>query len=156
MHDAGDRGGDEPWKAEHRIDGDHKCGNERIVIVRVSVRDFVGRMVDNVPRDAIVQETQYKGERRGSGRHENDPGLAIEIQQVDKPRPPAVRFDDIRAVVGKVGRARLGAAIERRCEGVRNVQFLRGYAGKDKVLQGREENDGDGDSVVRWNACKGV
>mmetsp|Transcript_14681 Transcript_14681/g.34111 ORF Transcript_14681/g.34111 Transcript_14681/m.34111 type:complete len:307 (-) Transcript_14681:289-1209(-) len=89
VHDAGDRRGDEPRQTEDRVDGDHDSGHERVVVVRVPVRDPVGRVVDDVPRDAVVEEAQDEGQRRGPGRSEDDPGLPAEIEEVDDPRPPA-------------------------------------------------------------------
>tara|TARA_B110001452_G_C14874278_1_gene305629 strand:- start:112 stop:333 length:222 start_codon:yes stop_codon:yes gene_type:complete len=73
-------------------------------------------MIDNVPRNAIIQKRQDESENRGTSSNKNSGGLSIQIKNVYDPRSSSIWF----FLQGTIGRVVLGATCratkERWCE----------------------------------------
>mmetsp|Transcript_21094 Transcript_21094/g.50046 ORF Transcript_21094/g.50046 Transcript_21094/m.50046 type:complete len:431 (+) Transcript_21094:1078-2370(+) len=102
-----------------------------------------------MPGDPVVEEDQDEGEDRGTGRHEGHPVLAVEIPEVDDPRPLSIGSgEEVGAVDRPVGGARGVAAGVRRGEGLRDVQGFRRDVRKDDLGHHRHGEDGRDDGEV--------
>lgn len=71
VQDARYRRCNEPRQTQKRVDADHDCRNACIVVIGVSVRDLVRGMVNNMPSDTVVQESQNEGKGGRSGSNED-------------------------------------------------------------------------------------
>eukprot|EP00980_Cylindrotheca_fusiformis_P022464 scaffold9334_cov63-Cylindrotheca_fusiformis.AAC.1 len=105
-------------------------------------------MIDNVPSDAIVQEGQDEAECCRSGRHEDDPRLAVQVQQIHSPRSASPSSGLVGAVVGEVRCAVFCAAFKGRGKGIWNVELLGRNIVEDCVLQECEQDDGNGNGEI--------
>lgn len=149
MVDRADGGGDEPREPEERIDDEEPTNDDGIPVVRGSVRQLVVGAVDQVPRDAVVEEDEDEGEHRGDRREERHPPLAVEVAQVDEPRPTAGGLGELGALVGPVRGARGVAAREGGREGVGRGEALGLHVGQHEMVDDGEDQDGGDDGEVR-------
>ena len=69
-------------------------------------------MVRLVPRDAIVQEDEDECKQARSGSHNGDPGLALDISQIDEPAPGPPWLVLFVAVIRPIRLARFVATLE--------------------------------------------
>ena len=114
----------QPRETEARVHKDHQAYDDRVVVIRLPVLEFVTGMIDQMPRNPVVEEHEYEGEKRWPGGHERDPRLAVQVAEVDHPGAIPVRRDLALAVRREVRVARDVAALERWREVRGDVQLL--------------------------------
>lgn len=156
MHHARHGGSHQPGEPNHRVDGNHKRRDTRIVVVRFPMYDLVAGVIDNVPRNAIVQKGQNKRQCRRPRSHKNHPDLAIEVEQIHHPIAASERRVLLGTVIWKVGTARSVAAIERGGKRVGYIEFFRGDTRKEQLFDQRKDHDRNGNGKIGKGAAKGV
>mmetsp|Transcript_15306 Transcript_15306/g.19146 ORF Transcript_15306/g.19146 Transcript_15306/m.19146 type:complete len:210 (-) Transcript_15306:867-1496(-) len=137
-----DSGGNKPWQPQNRVHGNHDPNDNCIVVVRISMRQLVCGMVDQVPRDTVVQENEDKCQHRRTRSHERHPRLAIQIGHINDPTPVPVRSTQVGTLLGPVRRTRRRTTRVRGGESIRDVQFFRGHGAAQDVSNNRHYKDG--------------
>jgi len=76
----------------------------------MSTYQFVCRMVDEMPRNAVIQKNENESKQGGTGCHDGDPAFAIQITEIDQPRATSSRICEIQAIFRPAGIACFGTA----------------------------------------------
>mmetsp|Transcript_45269 Transcript_45269/g.109572 ORF Transcript_45269/g.109572 Transcript_45269/m.109572 type:complete len:235 (-) Transcript_45269:539-1243(-) len=105
-------------------------------------------VVDNVPCDPVIQESQDESWNTKPGGDEDDIGVSVEVEQINKPWSATPRLCLSRTVSGPVGSAILSAACEGSGESVWNTELFNLNIIKDSVSQSSHENDGNGNGEI--------
>ena len=144
VHDTWDSRSDQPRQTHQRVHQDHDGRNAGVVVVGVSVGESVTWVVDNVPRDTVVQESQDERWNTKSGGNEDNVDFAVEIKQVNQPWSATPCFGLGGAVSGPVRAAVLGTAGEGRRESVWDIELFHLNILEDGVSQSRHDDDRKG------------
>ena len=134
--------GDQPWQPQKGVYEYKDSDNNSIPVVGTSVLQFVLRVIRQVPRDTIVQENEDECKQSRPGSHDGDPGLALDISQIDEPAPCSPRFFLVEAVIWPIRLARFIATLERWSKRRRHRQSLERNAAKDEIANEGPNNDG--------------
>mmetsp|Transcript_45270 Transcript_45270/g.109575 ORF Transcript_45270/g.109575 Transcript_45270/m.109575 type:complete len:244 (-) Transcript_45270:476-1207(-) len=105
-------------------------------------------VVDNVPCDPVIQESQDESWNTKSGGNEDDVDLVVKIKQINQPWSATPWFGLGRTVSGPVGSAILGTAGEGSGESVWNLELFHLNILKDSVSQSRHNNDRNGNGEI--------
>ena len=73
MSDRADSGGNQPRKSKYTVDTNRNPDQDSIPIVRISVGELIGRMVDQVPCDTIIKEHKDESEHGWDSSKKGDP-----------------------------------------------------------------------------------
>mmetsp|Transcript_3591 Transcript_3591/g.9529 ORF Transcript_3591/g.9529 Transcript_3591/m.9529 type:complete len:283 (-) Transcript_3591:1091-1939(-) len=85
VDDAWNGGGHQPWQSQQAVDEVEESIETQIVVVRFSVLQVVALVVDEMPRDAVVEVAKHEGKDGRSGRHDGNPVLSVEVAKVNQP-----------------------------------------------------------------------
>jgi hypothetical protein len=93
MHERVDGGSDKPRQSQYGVDGNHAGNDATVVVVSRAVGELMGRVVEQMPSDAVVKEDQDKGQKCWNGGEHGKPALAVQVGEVHDPATATKRLN---------------------------------------------------------------
>ena len=138
---------DQPWETNHRVHSNHTGNNDSVPVVSLSVRQLVVGVVDQMPRDTVIQKDENESQHGRDGGKERNPRLAVDSSEADQPAAATKGFD-LWAVLGEGGQAIGRTADLCRSNRLGNVQSFHGDVGEQKVGHQAPNEDRNNDGEV--------
>jgi hypothetical protein len=148
VDNAGNSGGNQPRKSEQTVDHVGKSIQQEVPVVRVSVLQVVAGVVDQVPRDTVIEVKEDKGKRGRTGSRKDSPRLSVQITHLGKPRAGTDGGVLFGAFVRPERFASGVTASKCRFKGIGDVEFCRFDTGETKLLDTGKENNRSSDGKV--------